>query len=248
MADFSLIKDGLALLKSYAEFMLVAELATLLLLLISLPVLFAESIFTFWGKGFPREIRGPLLPSGGFLLLLIVIVLLILGLAVLVFIAVYFKLVPAAERLSRFNQAFTTSSKFVKYGYWGGLALGLLGLAVFALIFFPMIFSNSAMFSLERVIAGVLALDLFLAFAALLGFIGWVGELMLLYELGRATGIEEFKSVVVLFVAAAALGLLVLVGNPWVFMSFVLVSTILSIMGFYVLRSASIKALQQRVA
>ncbi|MEM4810916.1 MAG: hypothetical protein QXS92_03280 [Thermofilum sp.] len=240
--------EGMKLLRSAATLQIIVyvlSFASSLLFLLSLLPLFTSLHFAP-RNGFPSwpAVIEKLAP--GLVLLALAAILLIVA-AVLGFIAIFAKLIPSASRLANWRSRLSTPSKLVKYGYWGALAFGILALIIVGVAlatlapqitrgFVP---GEGRLLAFLGWVLGGAALALI---AAIMSFIGWIGLLILLFELSSETGIGGFKTAAVLHIAGVAASLLS-VSVPLLFIA-VIASTALELAAWYLTRDSAEKALQ----
>lgn len=162
--------------------------------------------------------------------------------ALLSAVAIYALLIPSASSLARWRGVFGTPSVLLKIGYWGALAVGLLAAALVTaglVSFFagapPRSIASRLLASLAWLLSGA-ALALV---AAVLSFVGWVGLLILLFELSSATRIEGFRTAAVVLVVAAVLSLLL----PVLRLVATILPPTLHLLAWYFVRDSAGKAL-----
>jgi len=248
MSEQGFYLKGLRLLKRYAEVALAAQVLGLVALVLVFPALL----------GFLAELpRGPAtaLPSltGSFALLVLAGVLTLVS-AVLALVAIYACLIPAGGSLARWRSVLASPAKLMKYGYWAALGLGVLALVVAAASVAPLLGALPSLpqgpaawrtelreTALLQFVSGLIGALLVFVIAAIAAFVGWVGEVMLLFELSSQTGIEGFKTAAILLILSLVSSFVSVV--PYILFVAPLLSAALQIAALVVMRESSLRAL-----
>ena len=136
MAEQDFYRKGFQLLKSYANLNIIVQVLGLGSLLASVAILVLGFLVTPFSSTSQRPPVG--IPSFTPLLIALSIVGVVVALAsiILYLVAVYGRLIPGAETLSKWRSALASSAVLIKYGYWAALVLGILAIVVF-LAFVP---------------------------------------------------------------------------------------------------------------
>ncbi|ABL78911.1 hypothetical protein [Thermofilum pendens] len=240
--------DGMRLLKGYSEAMLASQLVNLVALLVFALLLpgFLPSVPELWAGKEALRLGAAL--ARHLLLLLLVLILFIAG-GVLWLFAVFARLIPAADRLAKWREALGGSSKMIKYGYWASLALAVLAvvaLVAFALPAMPALAGRYPPVGPEAMLAvmtGFIVVLLLVVLAAIASFVARIGEILMLFELSSATGLDSFKTAAILEVVQILLSFLSAVPHALAVAG--LLSVALFIAALVLIREGSAKALAQ---
>lgn len=194
------------LLRDAATLQILANVLCLIGLVALLPTVFAFlSAFQYPLLGGEQGISSLARELAPRLAMLIPVSLIFLVSGVLWLVAVYAKLIPSASRFARWREKFSTPSKMIKYGYWGALALGILAIAIIVLAFASIAphigrgapLGNARFFAFLGWLFGGLALGFV---AAILTFVGWLGLIIMLFDLSSETNIGGFRTAAILFI------------------------------------------------
>ncbi|MCC6005212.1 MAG: hypothetical protein LM590_12825 [Thermofilum sp.] len=257
MPEQDFYERGLVLLKGYSELLLASQVLGLLALIIIIPVLLSfPAVFTTHFPGNYPSTLAVLQRLWGSMVALALFGLLALAGAILSLVAVYGRLIPAGENLARWREALASPSKLIKYGYWAALGLGILAVIVLAASLAPILGRIPSVVQGSRIGAGdsvvvhllfgLVGALLVAILAAIAALIGWIGEVMLLFELSSQTGIAGFKTAGVLLILALLVSFIS--ATPYLAIAASLISPALLIAALVVIRENAVKALSMRPA
>lgn len=243
---------GLRLLKGYAELALASQVLGLAAALLIAPALvgfFAELSRNGWAAAPPRF-------SGSLALLVVAGALALVG-AALNLVAVYARLIPAGDSLARWRAVFSSPAKLMKYGYWAALGLGILTVVVAAASIAPILGEllrfaeplrgppgSTSSLSQEagmQLVFGLLSALLVAILAAIAAFVGWIGQVMLLFELSSQTGVQGFRTAAILVILSMLTGFASVI--PYVGLVLALLPAALVIAALVIIRESSLRAL-----
>jgi len=252
MSEQEFYQRGFKLLKGYAELSLASQILGIISLILIFPMLAA--LITYlghepWNPPPGLGLRHHLVGLGG---LLVVDVLVILASLILSLIAIYGRLVPAGETLAKWRSTFSSSAKLMKYGYWVFLGLIILAIIILAAGIAPHISNlyglissnssetNSMIISLLFSFLGVILVAIVASIAYL---VGWIGEIMFLFELSTQTSLQGFRTAGILYLLAFLIRFVSVIPYLILVMSFV--APALQIAALIIIRENAIKALQE---
>jgi hypothetical protein len=252
MSEQKVYRRGFKLLKGYSELSLASQILGIISLILIFPMLFA--IFTQLG----REPWSSLPEHGlrqhfmNFVWLLVVEVLLGLASIILSLIAIYGRLVPAGETLAKWRSTFSSSAKLMKYGYWGFLGLIILAIIIFVAGIAPHFGNLHGLISSSRSETNGIIISLIFSFlgaalvaivASIAYLVGWIGEIMFLFELSTQTSLQGFRTAGILYLLAFLVSFVSLVPHLILVISFV--APALQIAALIIIRENAIKALKE---
>ena len=183
----------------------------------------------------------------GVLAPLAAVLVLFLASAILGLLATFAFLIPGVGKLAKWNSAFETPAKLVKWGYWSALILGVLALLVGAAGFAPIVQVvaeragplEPRAFVLQ-LIAGLFAAIALAVLAGIAYLVGFAGLVIALFELSSQTKVDGFKIAAILLILGFALNFATVL--PRAFWASLL-ALVASLVGWIVARDAAGKAL-----
>uniref|UniRef100_A0A7C3SKN7 DUF973 family protein n=1 Tax=Thermofilum pendens TaxID=2269 RepID=A0A7C3SKN7_THEPE len=246
MVEQSFHLKGLRLLKSYAELALAAQVLGLVALVLVFPALLG--LLAELPRGRPLVSLPSL--AGSLALLALAGVLALVG-AVLSLVAVYARLIPAGDSLARWRSVLASPAKLMKYGYWAALGLGILALVVVAASIAPLLGELPSLLrgsgtgireaAALQLVLGLVGALLIFVIAAIAAFVGWVGEVMLLFELSSQTGVQGFRTAAILLILALLTSFISAI--PYIALAAAFLPAALQVAALVVIRDSSLKAL-----
>jgi hypothetical protein len=252
MAEQEVYRRGFKLLKGYSELSLASQILGIISLILIFPMLFA--IFAQLGREPLSSLPEPGLRQHfmNFAVLLVVEVLLILASIILSLIAIYGRLVPAGETLAKWRSTFSSSAKLMKYGYWSFLGLIILAIIILVAGMAPHIGNLHGLISPNRNETDGMIVSLVFTFlssalvaivASIAYLVGWIGEIMFLFELSTQTSLQGFRTAGILYLLAFLVGFVSVI--PYLILVISFVAPALQIAALIILRESAIKALKE---
>jgi hypothetical protein len=140
----------------------------------------------------------------------------------------------------------------MKYGYWGFLGLIILAIIILVAGIAPHIGNLHGLISSSRSETNGMIISLVFTFlgaalvvivASIAYLVGWIGEIMFLFELSTQTSLQGFRTAGILYLLAFLVGFFSVI--PYLILVISFVAPALQIAALIILRESAIKALKE---
>lgn len=185
--------------------------AALIILIISIPTILSviKDVVTSPIATSPKALITEIATNPVVVATLMVVGVLILASIIIGFIGFFFKFIPGVSKLSKADPAYSTPATLIKIGYIVGLLLVLIALLVITSMIISVAYSG---ISRPGQIIGLLFASLVLfGIGAVFGFIGFIGLIILCFNLDEKEKITGYKIA----------GILIIIGSVLSFITYV---------------------------